>query len=93
MSAPPTHKIRSAFFVLLYFANLLPEKRLIEVLDQRTADIEATLAMLKEVETAECSLPTHHQFIVGLARASLEAQLAYICDNRKTLTPASPAAA
>lgn len=79
--------------MLLYFANLLPEERLKDVLDQRTADIEATLDMLKEIETAPCELPVHHQFVVGLARASLAAQLTYLRDHRSTLTLTSPAAA
>ena len=42
-SSAPSHKIRSAFFVLLYFANLLPPGRLDDVLDQRLADIEASI--------------------------------------------------
>ena len=92
LSTPPTHKIRSAFFVLLYFANLMPQERLAGVLDQRTDDIEATLAMLNGIETAECDLPVHHEFVLGLGRSCLEAQLAYIHTHRKSLKLASPAA-
>ncbi|MFQ5936162.1 MAG: PadR family transcriptional regulator [Acidiferrobacterales bacterium] len=90
MRTPPRHKVRSEFLVLLYFAHLLPSEHLASVLDQRAADIKSLLSLLREAEQAECPLPSH-SFVVGLGRATLEAQLDYIEKERASLMQAMPA--
>ncbi|MFQ5935593.1 MAG: helix-turn-helix transcriptional regulator [Acidiferrobacterales bacterium] len=90
VKTPPRHKVRSEFLVLLYFAHLLPTEHLASVLDKRAADIKALLSLLQEAEQAECPLPSH-DFVVGLGRVTLQAQLSYIEKKRASLMQAMPA--
>lgn len=84
LATPPRHKIRSEFFVLLYFADLLPPDRLSEVLAERSNDIEGLLELLDAFEERDCAIPGH-RFVIGLGRAALQAQLQYIVENRDAL--------
>lgn len=90
LKTPPRHRVRSEFVVLLYFAHLLPPERLADILDQRTADMEALLALLREAEQCECPLPSQ-PFVLGFGRVTLEAQLDYINKHRASLMRAMPA--
>ena len=90
LKTPPRHRVRSEFVVLLYFAHLLPPEHLAAILNQRTADMEALLALLREAEQTECSLPSH-PFVLGFGRVTLEAQLDYIKKHRASLMRAMPA--
>ena len=76
--------------MLLYFAHLLPTEHLVSILDKRTADIKTLLSLLQEAEQAECPLPSH-DFVVGLGRVTLQAQLSYIEKKRASLMQAMPA--
>jgi DNA-binding PadR family transcriptional regulator len=82
----PRHKVRSEFLVLLYFARLMPPERLTEVLDQRLAEIEATLRQLDEMERLEGDDWTAgERFVGGFGRAVLEASRRYVREHRQSL--------
>ncbi|HEY5701578.1 MAG TPA: PadR family transcriptional regulator [Gammaproteobacteria bacterium] len=84
LNTPPRHKVRSEFAVLLYFAHLLPPKRLIELLDQRACDIEEMLGNIETFEQQTHPSPSK-EMVAGLGRAALVAQLEYIRDRREWL--------
>lgn len=90
----PRHKVRSEFLVLLYFARLMPPERLSEVLDQRLAEIDATLRQLDELERLEGDEWTAgEQFVGGFGRAVLEASRRYVSEHRHLVEGPAPARA
>ena len=84
METPPRHKLRSEFFVLLYFAHLLPADHLAEVLSQRERDIEALIAHIDDFQSRDCG-GAGPALVAGIGRASLEAQLHYLRTHRGAL--------
>ena len=89
-STYPNHKIRSVFFVLLYFAKLLSDSDLTRVLAQRGEDLQAGLRTVSEFN--DCAEPAH-EFLLGMARASLQAQLDYLTANKDAFLALSATAA
>lgn len=89
MTEPARHRLRSEFMFILCFAPYLPPARVRELLDQRLADIAGTEAALQAIEGREgtfaSSLPAGQKFCVGLGRAMIEAERAYILQNRESL--------
>jgi DNA-binding PadR family transcriptional regulator len=83
---PPKHKVRSEFLVLMYFAHLLPPRRLAEIIDERIAQWEETVA---EIEACAASDDAHTspgmRFARGYGRAVIGAALAYARANKSEL--------
>ena len=84
LNTPPRHKVRSEFVVLLYFAHLLPSRRLAEILDQRARNIEEMLDSIDAFEQQAHPSPSR-EMVAGLGRAALSAQLEYIREHRDWL--------
>jgi PadR family transcriptional regulator AphA len=82
MATPPRHKVRSEFMALLWFAHMLPEERLQQVFDERESDLKAQLELVKCAES-EPELSVGQQFVIGMGRAALEAQLDYLLRHRE----------
>lgn len=82
MTTPPRHKVRSEFMALLWFAHLLPEERLRRILDERECELKAQLELVMCAES-ELDLSPGQQFVVGMGRATLEAQLDYLHRHRQ----------
>ena len=78
----PAHKIRSEFLVLLYFSELLTPTDMRRVLEQRAGDIDDMLDTL--TQCSSCGVPGH-EFAVGLAQATLQAQRDYIAAHSEAL--------
>lgn len=94
MTEPAKHSLRSEFMFILSFAPYLPSRRVRELLDQRLAEIAGTEATLQAIEgkdgTFGYSLPAGQKFCVGLGRAMIEAERAYIAQNREWLLHRTP---
>jgi PadR family transcriptional regulator, regulatory protein AphA len=86
LSTPPRHKVRSEFLVLMYFAHLLPARRLAAIIDERIAQWEPTLAAVEACATADDARMTPGmRFAAGYGRAVLGAALAYVRANKANL--------
>jgi PadR family transcriptional regulator AphA len=89
----PRHKIRSEFFVLLYFAHLLTPDRLAQVLAKRASDVERDLALIGEFEQQAATCTPGMNFAVGLAKAVLEATARHIDRHGDALLAATTSGA
>ena len=89
MTEPARHRLRSEFMFILSFAPYLPRTRVWELLDQRLAEIDETEATLetigREDRSLRRSLPAGQRFCIGLGRALVEAERAYILQHRESL--------
>lgn len=74
----PTHKLRSDFLVMMYFADQLDRNRLQDLLDQRVSQFRAAAG---EIETAAETSP-QSQFVAGFSRALATTAAQYLEDNR-----------
>lgn len=87
-ATPPEHKVRSEFLVLMYFAHLLPPKRLAEVLDERQRGFEEMLRMVEGCEAEEWdggeAEPGWH-FVAGYAKTIFSAASEYIAAHKGEL--------
>jgi DNA-binding PadR family transcriptional regulator len=80
----PTHRVRSDFMVLLFFAHLLPAQQVGTVLQQRVRDIDAGLAHIDRcMAQAEYADSSGAGFAAGFARAVLQAGKDYIAQHRE----------
>jgi PadR family transcriptional regulator AphA len=84
MSTAPRHKVRSEFLVLMYFAHLLPPKRVATILDQMIAQWEPLVAEIESCAMAE-DLSPGMRFAAGYGRAVLGAALAYVRAHKPAL--------
>lgn len=86
--AYPTHRVRSEFLVLLYFAHLLPADRMAEIIDIRLAalaeNIERCEQFLSAPETSSES-PPGARFASGLGCAVMQAARHYLMQHRDAI--------
>ena len=83
---PPRHKVRSEFLVLMYFAHLLPPKRLAAIIDERIAEWELALAGIEACATSgDADTSPGMRFARGYGRAVIGAALAYVRANKAGL--------
>lgn len=90
MSEPARHKLRSEFMFILSFAPYLPRTRVRELLDQRIAEIEKTQASIDAMNERGTKLLPGELFCMGMGSAMLEAERAYIHQNREWLLRHAP---
>jgi DNA-binding PadR family transcriptional regulator len=85
--AYPAHRVRSDFMVLMLFAHHLEPQRLVEVVEQRSADIDTMLAQIDSCgqEAPYDNPPAGAEFMRGFARAVLLASRNYIKNHRQQL--------
>lgn len=86
----PRHKVRSEFLVLMYFAHLMPEGRLREVLEQREREIETLLEAIGQRENnPDESMTPGQRFVTDYGRALLEAAREFTGRHRHLLRQAA----
>lgn len=94
MTCGARQRLRSEFMFMLSFAPYLPRSRIKELLDQRLADTDASLASLDELERdgspVTGALSPGQDFCVGLGRKLVEAERDFILRNRESLLRQSP---
>ena len=84
MTGTAKHKLRSEFLFILSFAPFLPRERVEELLNIQTEESERILRDL-DCRDAIKGRNSGQVFAAGLGRAIVEAQLAYIRENRDWL--------
>lgn len=91
--AKPTHRVRSQFLVLMYFAHLLPPERLEEILAERVSNMQQKLAEIAEYEQQQDNAghpdPQSRQFCAGFGKAVMQAACRYIEENGPALIEAA----
>lgn len=86
---PPRHRVRSEFLMLLYFAHLMPPHRLHAVLDQRLAELEASIESCKcFLEGPPEGVPPGALFATGLGHAVMTAAHEYLRTHRHAIEQA-----
>ncbi len=83
---PPSHKVRSEFMVLMYFAHMMTAERIHQVLNERLRDIDSDLSTIDSCLTdPDCDWTDGERFIAGVARAALGASADFIRGHRHTI--------
>ncbi|MDH4107804.1 MAG: PadR family transcriptional regulator [Gammaproteobacteria bacterium] len=84
----PSHKVRSEFLAMMFFAHLLDENHIDTVLNNRVAECDRLLQSIKafEEQAGGCDcLPSGARFVAGFGKAIASACRHYIEENRKVL--------
>ena len=88
-STPPRHRIRSEFYALLHFAHLLPAERIGELIDERIADVNRTIAEIENMQARldeeDCALEPAQRFEIALALHTLRAHRDFIVRHGRSL--------
>lgn len=82
----PQHKVKSDFLLILYFAHLLPPERLEAVLDERLAQLDRQLELIRqgrEDAATNQNLPIGAHFVHEFGTAAMTAARNYLHHNRK----------
>lgn len=89
----PQHKVKSDFLLILYFAHLLTPERLNQVLDERIAQLDHQLELIRECQDdpqacqldspVDGQLPIGAEFVHGFGEAVMKAARNYLNNNRK----------
>jgi len=82
----PQHKLRSEFLAMIYFADLVDEARLAEVLDERVEQLRETVRRI-ELQEIKGSNTAGATFVAGFGAVIAQAAAEYIESNRHLLTP------
>lgn len=85
-TSDPSHKVRSEFLAMLFFAHLMSPERINAVIDHRIGECERLLEQIDafERQPAEC-LPAGARFVAGFGRTIAEACKSYIEEHRGML--------
>jgi DNA-binding PadR family transcriptional regulator len=94
MTCDARQRLRSDFMFILSFAPYLPRSRVKQLLDIRSAKNEVAYAAIDEPELEGSpitgKLTSGQKFCMGLGRALIEAEKAYILENRDWLISQEP---
>ncbi len=77
-----THKVRSEFLAMLYFAHLMRPEDVQAVLADQLARVEENAALFRKIE-AECAAdwPAGMRFVLGFGKAMSAAMRDYLTEN------------
>jgi len=82
----PTHKLRSDFLVMMYFADQLDKNRLQRLLDTRITEFyDATAHIERLTGPRSADTPAGARFVAGFGKAVAQAAARYIEENRYLL--------
>lgn len=84
----PQHKVKSEFLVLMYFAHLLPPKRLEALLNERLQEMKRHMAQIRAFEQGQTSVHGESagaRFVSGFGKAVITAASTYIHAHRAGL--------
>jgi len=85
-STTPTHKIRSEFLAVLYFAELLGPAQLDRIINHRVSEMQDVLRLLDELKhDSAADQGPGPRFVRGFGETILRAALEYIETNRAEL--------
>jgi len=80
----PTHKVRSEFLAMMWFAHLIPESHVDAVIDGKLAEIDEFIAMIDGLPKCD-QAPPGALFVAGFGRHVAGAIRAYLRENRAML--------
>jgi len=84
--ATPTHKLRSDFLVMMYFADQLDANRLQLLLDNRISEFHDVTTHIERItEPRSTDTPAGARFVAGFSKAIAQAAAKYIEENRHVL--------
>ena len=82
----PTHKLRSDFLVMMYFAEQLDANRLEHLLDERISEFHDAASHIDGIaESQSDETPAGTRFVAGFDKAMAQAAAKYIEDHRHLL--------
>jgi DNA-binding PadR family transcriptional regulator len=83
----PTHKVRSEFLAIMWFAHLMSDEQINAVIDNKLIEIEGFLKLFEAFPDCECdAVPKGAQFVAGFGKHMAESIRTYINGNRDMLT-------
>ena len=85
-SPDPSHKIRSEFLATLWFAHLMTDEQINDLIDRKLVDIECFIKLIDEFPECGCdSVPRGAQFVAGFGRHMAMQFREYVEKNREML--------
>ena len=88
-SPDPSHKIRSEFLATLWFAHLMTDEQIDELIDRKLHDIGEFMKLIDEFPDCECdSVPKGALFVAGFGRHMAGQFREYVEKNRAMLVDA-----
>jgi DNA-binding PadR family transcriptional regulator len=83
-STTPTHKIRSEFLAVMYFAELVDPRQLERIIDHRVSEMNDVLALLDQLKHDDnADQGPGPRFVRGFGETVLRAALEYIETHRR----------
>lgn len=83
----PSHKLRSEFLAVAWFAHLMPAGQVNTVIENRLQDIDEFLEMIEQFQAKNCpGMGPGAQFVAGYGKHMASAFKQYIEENRHLLT-------
>lgn len=89
----PSHKVRSEFLAMMFFAHLMSDEQINAVLEHRLGEIRRFVQLIEDINFDEGTCwPEGAKFVAGFGKAIAETCRRYIEENRDTLVaPEAPA--
>ncbi|MGH8400428.1 MAG: helix-turn-helix transcriptional regulator, partial [Gammaproteobacteria bacterium] len=87
----PQHKVKSDFLLMMYFAHLLSPERLEAVLDNRIAQLDRQLELVRQCRQDSAvteALPVGAEFVHEFGTAAMTAARDYLRNNRQRFVAA-----
>ena len=82
----PTHKVRSEFLAMMWFAHLMTPEQINAVIDNKLHEIKAFLQFIDQLHECDCdSIPPGVEFVAGFGKHAASAIHEYIEENRALL--------
>ena len=83
----PSHKVRSEFLATLWFAQLMTDEQINDVIDNKLDEMHEFLKMIEEFTTGECpGSGTGAEFVAGFGKHMAIAFKQYLEENRHMLS-------
>jgi DNA-binding PadR family transcriptional regulator len=83
----PTHRARSEFLAMMWFAHLMTDEQIETVIDNKLIEIDQFLKLFDSFPDCECdAVPKGAQFVAGFGQHMAKSIKKYIEDNRDMLT-------
>ena len=83
----PTHKVRSEFLAMLWFAHLMPAEQVDLVFDNKLKELDAFLKLFDDFPSRQSgAMPPGAQFVAGFGQFIASSLKTYIEEHRDMLT-------
>jgi PadR family transcriptional regulator AphA len=93
MKPLPEDRHRSPFAFAMLFSHLMPQPRVVEMIDSYIAQSEAKLAQIEDNENKDEPHTEGERFVLGLGRTIYESMLSFLRSHRAEIQDSKPQAA